>query len=96
VIKTIKDLNKILKLCRKYSVSSIKLGDVEFQLVAMPPAKEVNTKDFTNLELPPEAHIPVPQYQVSPEAEKILTEALTEEQLLLWSARPEDPSKEHN
>lgn len=88
-IESLKDLEKVLKLARKLGVTTMKVDNIEFQLGSIPERSK--RSDFTSLELPPEANIPVPQYQVSSEAEKILTEELTQEQLLMWSARPEDP-----
>lgn len=39
MIKDIKELEKLLKLCRKQGVTEIKLGDVEFKLGELPIIK---------------------------------------------------------
>jgi hypothetical protein len=95
-IESLKELEKLIKLCRKQGLSSIKIDNIEFQLGSLPdkPRKSV----FSDLELPPEAKLTVPQFKspVQAEAEKIATDALTEEQMLMWSARSEDPSFKDN
>lgn len=39
MIATLKDLEKLLKLCRKQGVQNIKLGEIEFKLGDLPESK---------------------------------------------------------
>lgn len=91
-IKSLKDLDKLLKLCRKAGVATMKVGNMEFTLGKQAVASRSVISDVF-----PEANIPVPQYNPgnineSTEIETIQTDTLTEEQLMYYSARPEDPA----
>ena len=89
-INNLKDLQKIIALCHKQGVTSIKLGELELHLGPMPVSRK--RPDFSSDF--PEANIKVPQYQeVSKEsatqetADKIATDELTPEQLLFYSSQ---------
>lgn len=93
MIENLKDLQKIIALCRKQGVTHIKIGDLELNLGSMPP-KPSKPVDYSNDF--PEANIQVPQYEEysAPDtldtkaiADKIATSELTEEQLLFYSAQ---------
>lgn len=43
MIENIKDLEKLLKLCRRQGVTEINLGSVSFKLGDLPPEKDKNT-----------------------------------------------------
>jgi len=99
-IDSLSTLRKVIKLCRENGVTSISIDGITMS-IALTSNKTIPKESsiFDNLELPPEASMAVPQYtdstyqqQIQPD--KIETETLTEEQMLMWSARPEDPSIE--
>jgi len=89
-IDSLKDLQKVIQLCRKTGVTLIKIDGIELQLGPKPTtsSKKVDyASDF------PEANIPVPQFQgysqpsdIQQVADKIATSELTEEQLLFYSS----------
>ena len=45
MIETLKDLEKLLKLCRKQGVTDIKLGPIEFKLGELPTVISSNNVD---------------------------------------------------
>lgn len=85
-IKTIKDLDKLLKLCRKNGIETIKLGDIELTL-------NPNFLSYPRTE--PKARITAPRVlapggiteeaQVQVDTEVLTQEELTDEQKLFWS-----------
>lgn len=87
-ISSLKELQKLIALCRKTGVASIKVDGIEFNLGALPSVKTQSkpidfSSDF------PESSIKVPQFQgyVAPIVdEKIQTDELSEEQLLFYSS----------
>lgn len=80
MIQDLKDLEKLLKLCRKQGVTEIKLGTVEFKLKDLPESK--HTSSAQEDEAPPSdnPYANFPQGELSPE------------QLMYYSAggRPEN------
>ncbi len=91
-IDSLKDLKKLLQLCREQGVHSIKLDGMEFGLLPTVPAKAKRNsmKELLN-ELSPEADIKIPQYTpivTDGEPDQItMPDELTEEQLLNWSSQ---------
>lgn len=89
-IETLKELQKVIALCRRQGVAHIKLGELEMTLGPM-PNKPRTIQDFSTDF--PEANIQVPTYSPIPEsttqsmADKIATDELTQEQLLFYSAQ---------
>lgn len=84
-IENLKELQKLIKLCRAEGVESIRVDGIEMHLGAKPEAsasKRINTNVF------PEAATLVSPGGIT-ESTKILTDELTPEQLLYYSARPE-------
>lgn len=59
-IDSLKDLEKLFKLCRKQGVASITVDGITFELGAL-PVKQTKSKDY-DLELPPEATMKIPLY----------------------------------
>lgn len=93
-IDSIKDLQKVIALCRKLGVDALEVDNVKFNLGAAPKRsrKAANEGDIF-----PEASLKVPQFTpttASLVADTIASDELTEEQLLFYSARPEDSSIE--
>lgn len=91
-IKSIKDLKQVIQLCRKTGVSDIEISGIKMHIGPITDygAKRVNKP----LELPIEAYTTVPQYQppnISTERIERVEEpdALTDEQLLFYSAKAE-------
>lgn len=77
---TIKELSKLLILCRKHGVEKLKLGDVEFS---------INPSFLTHTTSKSKTHTTAtPVYSPGGVTEdiKIETEELTHEQLLFYSA----------
>ena len=91
-IKDIKDLEKVMKLCRKNGVTSFKIDGIEFLMAAQatktkaPAASSFNPFDMGPV--PPAVRLPdMPEEVVN--ADRIQSDALTDEQLLFMSAEPE-------
>lgn len=89
MIKSLKDLEKAIKLCRKMGVESIKIDGVEFHLgpVYFPQKRQVTEKKINSLSpggITDGVQIP---------AANIPTDGLTEEQLLFFSS--DSTSGEH-
>jgi hypothetical protein len=84
-INTLKDLEKVIKLCRKMGIAYIKTGELELQLGAIEP----KPKKIQDLSLDfPEANIKVPTPTIPTETqEQIETDTLTPEQLLFYSSQ---------
>lgn len=96
-LDTPKDLEKIIQVCRKTGVTHLKLEGLEIELGSL-PTKQPKTRSY-QLDTFPEADIRVPQFTPMPAvqvAEKIATDALTDEQLLFYSARAETPEEQAN
>ena len=78
-LETIKDLEKVIRLCRKLGVDAIKVDGVEFALGREPvKAKASASYKTQNLGLMPNGIT---------EDTKIEVEGYTEEQILMWSAQ---------
>lgn len=89
-IDTLKDLKKLVELCRKVGIDAMEIGDIKFNLspIALPKAKA-----STGYWATPEAEIKIPQY--SPVASNITadiikTDELTADELLFYSATNQD------
>lgn len=78
-IKDIKDLEKVIKLCRKLGVDAIKVDGVEFQL------GQVRDRSVSIRTQPPQYNSTFLSTGIT-EDTKIEIEELTEEQLLFYSA----------
>lgn len=79
-IQSIKELDKLMQLCRKRGVRSIKIDNIEFYIET---ESEAPTKAMT--ELAPDVFDP----GTIPPPTKIDTpDELSEEQLLMWSSAP--------
>lgn len=77
-IETIRDLDKVIALCRKRGISAIKIDNIEFALDASTPVRANKTKaeqshNFTS-------------HAISAETKIDLPDELTEDQLLFYSA----------
>lgn len=86
MIKDLKDLKKLIALCRQEGILAIKIDNIEFQL-GNKPTKAVAKTIMPTASNDPFAleNIKIPTY--NNEELKIDTEELTEEQLLMWSAQ---------
>jgi hypothetical protein len=93
-IDSLKDLQKLLALCKKQGVTSIKIDGIELTLTLNNEPK----RSHIDLDAFPEANIRVPQYtQVSVqdtateviEPKIDMPDELTDEQLMFYSAKPE-------
>ena len=86
-ISSLKELERLIKLCRKNGVRAITVDGITMSITE--PSKRSN-KPVTEFEAFPEENIPVPRYTPTEEAtdtDKIETDTLTDEQLLMWSAQ---------
>lgn len=82
-ISSLKDLKKLIQLCQSQGIRAIKVDNIELELGSLP----VKTKKYKQLDiegLSPEAMVQVPQMERS-----IATDELTDEELLFYSADPQ-------
>lgn len=85
-IKTAKDLEKVIRLCRKLGVDAMEIGNIKFNLGATP---QKQTKSFNPALDIPEAGLKIPQFtpsEVSETPDNIKTTDLSDEDLLFYSA----------
>lgn len=91
-VENLKELEKLVKLCRRTGVQAIKIDGIEFALGADPQASIV--KSAIDETVFPEANIRVPKpniAQVTDQVDKVdMPDELTQEQLMFYSARPEE------
>ncbi len=84
-INNLKDLEKLIKLCRKTGVQAITVDGISLQLGSL-PVKASTSQSFMDMQLPT---ITIPQVNentpITP-PEPIKSDAPTEEELLFWSA----------
>lgn len=88
----LKELKKLIQLCRNTGISSIKIEGLELTF-GPAPIKRAKS-DSIDLSAFPEANIKVPSYTpytaaVKEVADQIATDELSEEQLMFYSSRPE-------
>jgi hypothetical protein len=84
MIKDLKDLRKLIQLCRKEGVDIIKIGDIEMHIPAG-PTKQAKPTKARGVQLPKP-----PQGEMAPHEEPENDE-LTPEQMLFYSVRtPEE------
>jgi hypothetical protein len=92
-IQNLKDLEKLIKLCRKNGVSTMSVDGINMVLQIenkrTTQAKSIDSNVF------PEENVSVPRYTPVPEEtasqiEQIETDSLTDEQLLNWSSTPSE------
>lgn len=81
MIKDLKDLKKILKLCRSEGIAVIKIGDIEVHL-GPEPLKKAQTSP--NASVSPYSY---PPNAITEDTRIELPDELTEEQLLMWSSQ---------
>ena len=79
----LKELKKFIQLCREQGVDSIRYEGIELHLGAMPikETKQANKRTAT-----PDSQVFVPGGVTADT--QIITDELTPEQLLMWSAAP--------
>lgn len=90
-IDSLNDLKKVIELCQKQGVTTIKVDGIELTFGIKPTkSKTYKTEVFT------EADIKVPQFNgiANPNvsqyvSDTIETDGMTDEQLLMWSAQSE-------
>jgi hypothetical protein len=87
LIKDLKTLEKLVKLCKKQGINAIKIGNIEFSIESGPKAIRPIEADI------PEAKIKVPKFNGNLQPDKIETDALTDEQLMFYSVK-EEPGTE--
>lgn len=78
-IKDLKDLKKLVKLCRDTGIDAIKIDGIEFALGRAPQP----TKIVQSYQAPSHALLP----NGITEDTKIEIEELTEEQMMMWSSQ---------
>jgi len=95
MLNDLKDLEKAIKICRRLGVQSIKIDGIELVLGSLPvkPTKISKSQDLGAF---PEANIKIPLFNGPQPTEdlppdKIETDDLTEEQMLMWSAQSVEP-----
>lgn len=88
-ISNLKDLKRLLQLCREQGVSAIKIDNIEMQLTSAAPVKAQRKQALSDFSSDfPEANMTVPQMQEAAvaEAAAIITDELSLDQLLFYSA----------
>jgi hypothetical protein len=97
-IDSLKDLQKLLKLCRQQGVTSIKIDGIELNISTQTNLASVNVKSQIDLNAFPEADWNIPPYNpvnVQDTATEVIEpkidmpDELTDEQLMFYSAKPE-------
>lgn len=93
VIKDLKELQKLIQLCRKEGIASIEIDNIKLTLGSKPSAYK---QPRGTTQVFPEADIKIPQYNgiTNPNvaqavADTIETDGLTEEQLMYFSSASE-------
>lgn len=87
VIQDLKELEKLIKLCRKTGIDTISIDGITFSLGAQPQSLGAKTKlGQSLLRGLKEAN----EYQIT-EDTKILTSELTPEQLMFYSSQGHEP-----
>lgn len=82
-VKDLKDLEKVIKLCRRMGIEAIEVDNVKLNLgpAPKPVTQHSVASDF------PEASMKIPQYTAtSGDPDAITSDELTPEQLLMWSS----------
>ncbi len=90
-IDNLKDLSKLIALCRKSGIDAIKIDNIELHLGKLPLKASSRPKAVFQAKAP-EEDIQVPQFNGMPITEPkddVETDELTEEQLLFYSAQGE-------
>ena len=89
-INNIKDLEALIKLCRKHNIEAFEIGDIKFTLGLKPTTKKAQQLPELTF---PEANIQVPTFNgiTNPDVlkaveDQIKTDGLTDEQLLFYSS----------
>lgn len=75
---SLKELEKLLKLCRKQGVESLRYNDIELHLGPMPTSPAKRQRKVTQQPIPGAEAFSMPDIDTPDE--------LTEEQMLMWSA----------
>lgn len=82
-IKNFNDLKKIILLCRRQGVQSIKIGTLELHLGAAVRQKQKQIDYSSDI---PEANVQIPKFTGEIAApDPVTTDELTEEQLMFYS-----------
>ncbi len=90
-IKSLKDLEQLIKLCRKTGIDAFEIGSIKFNLGQEPKSKPKGKQRSVADDFP-EASLKVPQFvpTVSNEIQGVIkTDELTPDQLLFYSATDE-------
>lgn len=94
-IENLKELQKVIALCRKLNVEAMEIGDIRFNLGPAPtkPTRQRHVIDFSEANIViPRPNIIDPTIQETVQ-ETIKTDELSEEALLFYSSRDETISE---
>lgn len=100
MIKDFKDLEKLIRLCRKTGIASIKVGGVEIELGTEPTDNKRQNKRFQVEELPgitADMKIPLPTVLSASdkreiqEQGRVTTDLPSDDDLLFYSADSQEP-----
>lgn len=100
-VNDLKDLEKLIKLCRRLGVDAIEADNVKLNLGKLPQKSKMRdiASDI------PEANVQIPEYNgktevavelVDANGETITTDTLTDEQLLFYSVASDGSTAEAN
>jgi len=89
-IDTLKQLENVIKLCRKQGVTDIKIDGVELHVGPLPVKAMRSLSSYTNKSVEPTITQYVPiiteQDKILQEVSQIESDELTDEQKLFWSS----------
>ena len=86
-IDSLKDLQKLLKVCQDNGVDAIKIDGIEMSIRPQTKAYKAPRERKSVFQPTPDEQIKVPAFQPQPEAPDIETpDELSDEQLLNWSS----------
>lgn len=80
-VNSLKDLEKLIKLCRRTGVQSIKIDNIEFRLDDAAPQAPTKRSNKATIE-------PFAPGGITESTQIDTPDALTPEQLLMWSSAP--------
>jgi hypothetical protein len=86
LINSLKDLEKLVKLCRAKGIESMTIGDITFKLGELPPTTRKQQK-LVEYPISDVNHVYVPG-GVNADTHIDTPNELTEDQMLMWSSAP--------
>jgi hypothetical protein len=90
-IENLKELQALVKLCKRQGIPYMKIDNMEFQI----SPESQKQQQFVTRDFLPEETIKVPKPNLLPSQTQLeIPDELSEEQLLYYSSRPEAPGEQ--